>query len=184
MIFKIALTCFTFIDGRVVDNTFNFIDGLDVTSLVPHYRSQLRRLIDDLAVNKEFNRSESESLDQTVTWDYESKKSDENKLIILEEGVVESKDATEQSGSLAANESVCSSGVGMFEVVKDGSHDKQPGSKGMEEGANPMEMVSKSDMGERRSTSVVKIGPVVFDEEEDIMSILKEMNETRALKRR
>ncbi|MED6121562.1 hypothetical protein PIB30_031427 [Stylosanthes scabra] len=99
-------------------------------------------------VDKEFDRSESESSDQIVTWD-ERKKSDENKLIILQEAVVESKDAMEQSGSLATNESMCSSGVGIFEVIKEGSHDKQPVSKGKEEGANPMEMISESDMGEQ-----------------------------------
>ncbi|MED6127975.1 hypothetical protein PIB30_093243 [Stylosanthes scabra] len=90
--------------------------------------------------DKEFDRGESDSSDRTVTWDYEKKESDENKLI-LEENVVESKGAMEQSGSLAANESVCSSGVGIFKVVKEGSHDKQLGSKGKEEGANPIEMV-------------------------------------------
>ncbi|MED6206570.1 hypothetical protein PIB30_028159 [Stylosanthes scabra] len=90
----------------------------------------------------------------------------------------------EESGSLAANEFVCPSGVGIFEAVNEGFHDKQPNSKGKEEGANPMEMVSESHMGVQRSIPVVENGPVVSDEEEDIMSILKEMNETRALKRK
>ncbi|MED6150150.1 hypothetical protein PIB30_069584 [Stylosanthes scabra] len=67
----------------------------------------------------------------------------------------------EHSGSLAANESVCSFEVGIFEIVKNVSHDKQLGSKGKEEGANPIEMVSKSDMKKRRSTPIVKIGPSV-----------------------
>ncbi|MED6182096.1 hypothetical protein PIB30_025475 [Stylosanthes scabra] len=136
-------------------------------------------------VDNEFDKSKSESSDQTVTWGYERKGSDENKLIILQEAVVvESKSAIEQSGSLEANESVCSSGVGIFEIVKEGSHNKQHGSKRKDEGENPMEMIYESDMGVQRSISAVEIGLVVFNEEEDIMSILKEMNGARELKRR
>ncbi|MED6172100.1 hypothetical protein PIB30_046987 [Stylosanthes scabra] len=134
-------------------------------------------------VDKESDRSESKSSDRTVTWDYERKESDKNK-VILREVVVESKGAMEESGSLAANESMCSSGVGIFEAVNEGFYNKQPDSKDKEEGANPMEMVSKSHMGVQRPIPVVEIGPVVSNEEEDIMSILKEMNEARALKRR
>ncbi|MED6200407.1 hypothetical protein PIB30_084754 [Stylosanthes scabra] len=97
--------------------------------------------------DKESNRSESKSSDRTVTWDYERKVSDENKVIILKKAVVESKGAMEQSGSLTANESVCSSGVRIFEAINEGFHDKQPDSKVKEEGANPMEMLSESLMG-------------------------------------
>ncbi|MED6111653.1 hypothetical protein PIB30_054250 [Stylosanthes scabra] len=135
----------------------------------------------EFVIDKEFDRSESESSDRIITRDYEKKESDENKLINLEEDVVESKSAMEQSDSLVANESVCSSRAGIFEVVNEGSHDKQLGSKGKEEGANPIEMVYKSNMRKRRSTPAVKINPVVSDEEGYIMSILKELNEARTL---
>ncbi|MED6207944.1 hypothetical protein PIB30_040287 [Stylosanthes scabra] len=73
--------------------------------------------------------------------------------------------------------------TGLRECVK-GSHDKKSGSKRKKEGENPIAMVSEPDVGEQLSILVVEIGPLIFDEEEDIMYILKEMNETRALKRR
>ncbi|MED6106740.1 hypothetical protein PIB30_007401 [Stylosanthes scabra] len=76
--------------------------------------------------------------------------------------------AMELSGSLATNKSVCSSGVGIDEVVKDVSHDKLILSERKEKEANPMERGSKFGVSD----------------DEDFMSSLKELNEARELKRR
>ncbi|MED6192172.1 hypothetical protein PIB30_007704, partial [Stylosanthes scabra] len=66
---------------------------------------------------------------------------------MLEDVGVESEGAMELSGYLMTNESVCSSGVGIGEVAKEGSHDKQLRSERKDKEANPMERDSKLDRG-------------------------------------
>ncbi|MED6150118.1 hypothetical protein PIB30_069265 [Stylosanthes scabra] len=106
-------------------------------------------------------------------------------LVFLECDVgVELECAMELSGSLATNESVCSSEVGMGEVVKEGSHYKQLRSQRKEKEANPMERGPKLDKGERRLGRATENGPGASNDEEDFMSSLKELHEARELERR
>ncbi|MED6193559.1 hypothetical protein PIB30_020703 [Stylosanthes scabra] len=130
-------------------------------------------------------RSENESSEQTVTWSYGEKECDENNLIIsvLEDVGVESESVMELSDSLVTNKSVCSFGVGIGEVVKEGSHDKQILPERKEKDANPMERGSKLAVGERRLVQTAENGLGVSDDE-DFMSSLKELNEARELKRK
>ncbi|MED6125933.1 hypothetical protein PIB30_073316 [Stylosanthes scabra] len=130
------------------------------------------------------DRSENESSEQTVTRSFGEKECDENNLNMLEDVGVELEGAMNLNGSLATNESVCSSGVGIDEVVKEGSHDKQILSKRKEKEANLMERSSKLVMGERRLAQTAENGLGVSDDEENFMAGLKELNEARELKRR
>ncbi|MED6135196.1 hypothetical protein PIB30_043984 [Stylosanthes scabra] len=129
------------------------------------------------------DRSENESSEQTITWSYGKKECGENNLSLLKDVGVGSEDAMELSDPLATNESVCSSEVGIGEVVKEVSHDKQILSKRKEKEANPMERGSKLVGGERRFVQTAENGLGVSDDE-DFMSGLKELNEARELKRR
>ncbi|MED6171230.1 hypothetical protein PIB30_038857 [Stylosanthes scabra] len=79
---------------------------------------------------------------------------------------------------------MCSSGVGIVEVMNGGSHDKKLDSKREEEEAKMPVMISKPDRRERRTTPTVVNGPSVSDDEEDFMFGLKELNEIQELKRR
>ncbi|MED6204564.1 hypothetical protein PIB30_010114 [Stylosanthes scabra] len=97
------------------------------------------------------------------------------------EVVVESEGVMEQCDTLAVNESICSFGVGVVDIVKQGSHGN--GSEGKEIEANSMERSSNLDMGERWSIPIVEIGSRVSDDEEDFMSGLKELNEAIELKK-
>ncbi|MED6168532.1 hypothetical protein PIB30_012530 [Stylosanthes scabra] len=92
----------------------------------------------DIEKNK-FDKSENESSKRTVTWSYGEKECDENNLSLLEDVGVELEGAMDLNGYLTTNESVCSSEVGIGEVVKEASHDKQILSKRKEKEANPME---------------------------------------------
>ncbi|MED6158195.1 hypothetical protein PIB30_030479 [Stylosanthes scabra] len=132
---------------------------------------------------KEINmidRSESESSDQTVTWNYERKERVEMDAFILEE--VEG--AMKLNSSLATYESVCSSGVGFVEGIKVGSHIKQLGSARNEEYTNLKEKVSKIDRRQYSSNPTLEIGPGMSDGDEDFMPGLKELDEAHELKRR
>ncbi|MED6144080.1 hypothetical protein PIB30_012166 [Stylosanthes scabra] len=128
------------------------------------------------------DRGESESSGRTVTRSYGREECDENKLTTLEDESVESEDDMELSGSLKINESVCSSGVGIVEVMDGRSHDKKLDSERKEEEAKMPVMISKSDRRESRTTSIVVNCPSDSDSEEDFMSGLKELNEIQELK--
>ncbi|MED6155308.1 hypothetical protein PIB30_003907 [Stylosanthes scabra] len=107
----------------------------------------------------------SGNLDRTVTWSYGKKEWDENRIFMSKEVVVESDGVMEQCDTLAVNKSVCSSGVGVVDVLKQGSHGN--GLEGKEKEANLMERSSNLDMGVRLSIPIVQIGPGVSDDEED-----------------
>ncbi|MED6175864.1 hypothetical protein PIB30_082300 [Stylosanthes scabra] len=96
--------------------------------------------------------------------------------------VVESDGVMKQCDTLAINESVCSSGVEIVDVVKQEFHGND--SEGKEKEAISIERSSNLDMGERRSILTVEMVPRVSDHEEDIMFGLKEFNEAIELKRR
>ncbi|MED6217221.1 hypothetical protein PIB30_015784 [Stylosanthes scabra] len=132
---------------------------------------------------KEINmtdRSESESSDWTVTWNYGRKERVEKNSFILEE--VEG--AMKLNSSLETYESVCSSGVGFDESIIVASHIKQLGSARKEEYMNINEKVSKLNIRQCSSTPTLEIGPGMSDGDEDFMPGLKELNEARELKRK